>query len=57
MPEETLRDKFAMAALSGIIARSSVDGFTLESDMKYHIRMSYEYADIAMAQREKSKQD
>ena len=56
MQPETLRDKFAMAALQGILANNEdlfIDGEPINIKLS---RIAYGYADAMLAQREKGKE-
>jgi hypothetical protein len=45
----TLRDRFAMAALTGMLAENQLDG-----EPESFVRAAYRYADLMLAAREKS---
>jgi hypothetical protein len=50
--EETLRDRFAMAALTGLLAGPEDGGGTLPHYQQHYARTAYGYADAMLAARE-----
>ncbi len=54
--DATLRDQFAMAALSGVIAKSrGFNGSAFSSEYEEYVCEAYKYADAMLKQREESK--
>lgn len=52
----TLRDRFAMAALAGMLACGHRNYGTIDDVLSYASRVAYEYADAMLAEREKEPQ-
>lgn len=55
-PDETLRDRFAMAALAGMLACGHRNYGTIDDVLSYASRVAYEYADAMLVEREKEPQ-
>lgn len=51
-PDETLRDRFAMAALAGLLA-GRPGGSQILADRREYVRTAFAYANEALAEREK----
>ena len=54
--QPTLRDRFAMAALAGMLACGHRNYGTIDDVLSYASRVAYEYADAMLAEREKEPQ-
>jgi hypothetical protein len=53
--QETLRDRFAMAALTGMLSNGIVNSLDFPANQKRLTKIAYEFADTMLEARKRSK--